>query len=75
MSINGKNCYLSGNTVTIEELLTSAWSINNCARCSMPVPIVETGIQPIDCVCSDLDNWPDSDLPTPHSPINSIACN
>lgn len=73
MSINGKNCYLEGNAATIEELLSSAWSINNCARCSMPVPIVEIGTQPLDCVCSDLDNWPNSDLPAPRSPINNNA--
>ena len=71
MSINGKDCYLEGSTTTIEELLSSAWSINNCAVCSMPVPIVNTGIQPLGCVCSDLDNWPNSDLPAPRSPINN----
>ncbi|MBE9047348.1 hypothetical protein IQ255_23600 [Pleurocapsales cyanobacterium LEGE 10410] len=71
ISINGKGCHLEGNTVTIEELLTSAWSIDDCAVCSMPVPLVKVGIQPLDCVCSDLDNWPNSDLPAPRSPVNN----
>jgi hypothetical protein len=71
ISVNGQDCYLIGAEATIEELLTPAWTINHCARCAMPVPMVEVGIQPLDCACSDLDNWPNTELPNPHSPINS----
>lgn len=71
MKINGRNCYFEGSTTTIEELLQPSWNIEQCARCAMPIPIVELGIQALDCPCSDLDNWPDSELPAPRAPIDS----
>ena len=71
MEIDGRDCYLVGESATVEELLTSAWTINQCARCAMPVPIVEAGMQSLDCACSDLDNWPNAELPAPRAPINS----
>jgi len=71
MSVEGKDCYLVGGEATIQELLTSAWTINQCARCAMPVPMVEAGTQPLDCACSDLENWPNTELPAPRSPISS----
>ncbi|MEL6494430.1 MAG: hypothetical protein AAFQ41_04810 [Cyanobacteria bacterium J06623_7] len=73
MSVGGQDCYLLGAEATIAELLTPAWSVDQCARCAMPVPIVEMGTQPLDCACSDLENWPNNELPTPRSPINSQA--
>lgn len=71
MSVDGKDCYLVGGEATIAELLTSAWTINQCARCAMPVPMVEAGTQPLDCACSDLENWPNTELPAPRSPVSS----
>ena len=71
MSVDGKNCYLEGSSETIKDLLSSNWDINNCARCNMPVPIVELGTQSLDCVCSDLQNWPNTELPAPRSPVNN----
>jgi len=71
MSVNGQDCYLVGETATIEELLSPAWTINQCARCAMPVSIVQAGIQSLDCACSDLDNWPNSELPNPRPPVSS----
>ncbi|MEM6612361.1 MAG: hypothetical protein AAF652_08935 [Cyanobacteria bacterium P01_C01_bin.72] len=71
MSVNGQDCYLVGGEATIQELLTPAWTIDQCARCAMPVPLMEAGTQPLDCTCSDLDNWPNNELPAPRSPINS----
>ena len=71
--VEGKNCYLEGSNETIEDLLSPGWNINSCARCDMPVAIVETGIQSLDCLCSDLDNWPNNELPKPRSPINNRA--
>ena len=73
MSVNGRDCYLVGSEATIQELLTPAWIIDRCATCAMPVPIVESGMQPLTCTCSDLDNWPNNELPTPRSPISSQA--
>ena len=71
MSVEGKDCYLIGAEATVEELLRPSWAIDLCARCAMPVPIVEMGTQPLECACSDLDNWPNTELPAPRSPINS----
>ncbi len=71
MSVDGKNCYLEGSSETIEDLLSPNWDINNCARCNMPVPIIEIGTQSLDCVCSDLQNWPNTELPAPRSPVNN----
>ncbi|MCC0175605.1 hypothetical protein I4641_01240 [Waterburya agarophytonicola K14] len=71
MSVEGKNCYLEGSRETIAELLSSEWDIDGCARCNMPIAIVESGIESLDCLCRDLDNWPNNELPTPRSPINN----
>ena len=73
MQVEGKDCYLVGSRETIADLLSSSWEISSCSRCSMPVPILDSGTQSLDCVCSDLDNWPNSELPAPRSPVNSAA--
>ena len=71
MSVDGRDCYLEGEKTTIQELLSPAWTIDQCARCAMPVPMVELGTKSLDCACSDLDNWPNLELPKPHSPVSS----
>lgn len=71
ISIGGKDCYLEGTNETIEELLSSKWDIDGCAICKMPVAIVNSGIQSLECICSDLDNWPNDQLPAPRSPLNN----
>ena len=73
MSVGGRDCYIVGSTTTIQELLSPSWLIEPCARCAMPVPMIEMGTQSLDCTCSDLDNWPNSELPKPHSPVDSQA--
>lgn len=65
------DCYLEGTIQTIQELLSSKWDISDCARCEMPVPMIQIGIQNSDCVCSDVEGWPNNDLPKPRSPINN----
>ena len=70
---NGKDCYLQGTEQSIEELLTPAWNITACARCNMPVPTIELGIQPTACPCNDLPEWPNAELPQPRSPISTIV--
>lgn len=67
----GKDCYLEGTEQTIEELLTSTWTITSCSRCDMPVPILDLGVQPIGCPCHDIPEWPNSELPQPRSPVNT----
>ena len=71
MSVGGKDCYLEGSKETVEDLLGASWDIDNCARCDMPVALVNCGVQPLNCLCSDLDNWPNNELPSPRSPVNS----
>lgn len=63
--------YLEDTQQTIQELLSNSWQINDCARCGMPVPMIDSGISSLDCPCSELDTWPNQDLPTPRTPINS----
>ncbi|MBE9222918.1 hypothetical protein IQ215_09455 [Cyanobacterium stanieri LEGE 03274] len=65
------DCYVQGTTQTIQELLSSKWNISDCARCTMPVPIIEVGSQESSCVCNDLDNWPNNELPSPRQPIEN----
>lgn len=71
IAINGQDCYLEGTDNTIAELLSPAWQITDCARCAMPVPMLDLGTQSLECPCNDLDAWPNSELPQPRSPVNS----
>ena len=64
--------YLEGTSQTIEDLFSSKWDIVECARCSMPIPILEKGHQKDNtCICNDLDNWPNNKLPRPRLPANT----
>ena len=65
------NCYLEGTQETIAELLSPAWAVNPCARCTMPVPVSNVGMPSELCPCSDLSNWPNTELPPPRSPVNT----
>lgn len=65
------DCYLEGTEETIAELLAPEWSVSPCARCSMPVPVRNVGMPPLDCPCNDLPSWPNLDIPLPRSPVNS----
>jgi hypothetical protein len=67
----GKDCYLEGTNQTIEQLLSPLWEITPCARCDMPVPLLKLGVASLDCPCNDLNNWPNSELPTPRQPISN----
>ncbi|MGV2827854.1 hypothetical protein [Myxosarcina sp. GI1(2024)] len=71
LSAGGKEYALEGTDNTVEELLSSGWNIDSCARCDMPVPVTDLGIQELSCPCSDLDNWPNTQLPQPRSPVNT----
>ncbi|MBZ8181259.1 hypothetical protein [Oscillatoria salina] len=73
LSPESGDCYLEGTEQTISELLTSAWEINSCARCEMPVPVRNTGVQPLSCPCIDLPLWPNEELPKPRSPVDSFV--
>lgn len=64
-------CYLDGTEETIAQLLTPAWSVSSCARCTMPIPVRNVGMPPLACPCNDLSNWPNTEIPAPRSPVNS----
>jgi hypothetical protein len=67
------DCYLEGTNQTIAELLTPAWDVNPCARCSMPVPIRNVGVTSLECPCINLPDWPNLEIPLPRAPINNQA--
>ena len=67
----GNGCYLDGTDQTIAELLSEQWDLTSCARCGMPVPIVNVGMQSSACPCFDLPNWPNLDLPLPRLPVET----
>lgn len=71
MSSQTGECYLEGTTETVAELLTPVWEMNTCARCCLPVPIRTLGMPPELCPCSDLSNWPNTELPAPRSPVST----
>jgi hypothetical protein len=66
------DCYLENTQQTIAELLTPAWQMCSCARCEMPVPIHDLGMPPELCPCHNLKNWPNTELPQPRTPVNTI---
>ncbi len=68
---NAGDCYLEGTSQTIAELLTPAWEINPCSRCTMPVPIRSLGLPTLECTCVDIPNWPNTEIPFPHSPMDT----
>ncbi|WP_016952276.1 hypothetical protein [Anabaena sp. PCC 7108] len=71
LSLEISDCYLEGTHETIAELLTPAWEMLPCSRCTMPVPIKTVGMPALFCPCNSLPNWPNTELPAPHGPINS----
>ena len=71
LSVESGDCYLQGTNQTIEELLSSEWDISSCARCSMLIPCHVKGMPPENCPCFDLPNWPNTEIPSPRSPICS----
>ncbi len=72
MAVEGKGLYLEGTDQTLAELLLPAWDVVDCARCSMPVPMPQVEIQSHVCPCNDLSGWPNTELPQPRLPVNSL---
>lgn len=54
LSPDSGDCYLEGTQETIRDLLTPKWDIDPCARCEMPVPMINMGMPPELCPCNDL---------------------
>ncbi|MFB2980638.1 hypothetical protein [Microseira sp. BLCC-F43] len=71
LSHDSGDCYLEATNETIAQLLTPAWELNPCARCSMPVPMRSAGMPPLVCPCNDLSDWPNTSVPLPRAPVDS----
>jgi hypothetical protein len=71
ISSNRRDCYVEGTDETIGELLTSKWELILCGRCAMPIPARTKGMPPEQCPCSDLPNWPNTEVPAPRSPVDT----
>ncbi|MBW4675255.1 MAG: hypothetical protein KME52_14910 [Desmonostoc geniculatum HA4340-LM1] len=71
LSPESGDCYLEGTQETIAELLTSAWDMLPCCRCTMPLAARNIGMPPLLCPCNDLPNWPNTELPIPRDPIKT----
>jgi len=67
------DCHLEGTGQTIQQLLRPDWEITSCARCSMPVPLKTLGMTGSDCPCHDLSDWPNTEIPAPHDPVDTQA--
>ena len=67
------DCYVEGMDQTIQDLLTSEWEVVSCPRCEMPMPMMTMGVTSCPCPCSDLELWPNLEIPQPRSPIDSNA--
>jgi hypothetical protein len=63
-----EDCYLDGTEQTIKELLTPAWEIINCSRCTLPVPANHGHPSCSLCPCADVPSWPNLELPRPKIP-------
>lgn len=71
LALETDDCYLEGTHETIAELLNPDWEVVSCGRCAMPVPIRTMGMPVAICPCFDLSDWPNLELPTPRSPVNT----
>lgn len=65
LHVGGEGCYLKGTGQTIAMLLSPAWALVGCARCSMPIPLPDLGSSDYPCPCHDLTIWPNYDVPLP----------
>lgn len=61
----GQGCYVKGTNVTVAMMLTSAWEIEGCPRCPMPVLMPTAGIGFDPCPCHDVPSWPNDEIPVP----------
>lgn len=69
----GQDCYLQGTVQTVAMMLSADWDIIPCARCTMPIIAPTAGVATAPCPCSDLESWPNLDVPTPRHGVDSQA--
>jgi len=65
--------FLQGTDESIAELLSDAWDIEGCARCTMPIPMPVRGIKSSPCPCADLSSWPNEEVPLPRPAVCTQA--
>lgn len=60
-------CYLAGTDESIGDLLSDRWTIADCGRCGLHVPISEDGLAIAGpCPCADMmDSWPNAETLPP----------
>lgn len=63
--------YLEGMPQNIQDLFSPEWELVSCARCSLPIPVRQSGNQSLICPCHDIDSWPNTKLPQPRRGIDS----
>lgn len=66
--VNQTSCYLEGTEQTFQELLSPAWEMVSCARCTLPMPLSRVHPPSCLCPCVDLCLWPNNELPLPKLP-------
>jgi hypothetical protein len=71
MVTSGKDCYLKGSSDSIATMLSPAWDVLPCARCDMPLVVPIAGQPYYTCPCSDLMNWPNTDVPMPRPAVDN----
>jgi hypothetical protein len=71
ISLEAGDCYLEGTRETIRELLTPAWEMMPCSRCTMPVPMRNVGMPAEACPCNNIAGWPNTEIPAPRYPVDS----
>lgn len=71
LEAEGKGYHLESTDQSLAELLSPDWDITSCARCDMPIPIREIGVELHPCPCNDLPDWPNEEIPKPHLPVDS----
>lgn len=64
----GKGCHLEGTDVTLDQLFSSEWEIDSCARCGMAVPTPVVIYNGLMCPCNDVSDWPNDNVPRPRLP-------
>ena len=65
---NASHWHLEGCDRALDALFSPHWDIVECPLCVMPVPKLVAGVNDASCTCSDLELWPNLDLPKPHTP-------
>ena len=70
-SRGGEACYLVGTEQSVADLLSEKWDIEDCARCTLPIPLPIGVAAATGCPCHDLPQWPNAEMPQPRAAVDS----